>query len=78
MRTYRDFNLSAIRVIVLLKSPRQDCRIKMRNNRIGVVLAGLEATAIGLHLADRIASLEDLSTLVNRGGWPAALRNRPH
>jgi lysophospholipase L1-like esterase len=37
------------------------------------LLAALEAAAIGLHLADRIAPLEDMSTLVNKDGWPAYL-----
>jgi hypothetical protein len=36
-----------------------------------VLLAGVEAAAIVLHLADRIAPLEDMSTLANRNGWPA-------
>jgi lysophospholipase L1-like esterase len=36
-----------------------------------VLLAGVEAAAIALHLADRIAPLEDMSTLANRNGWPA-------
>ena len=36
-----------------------------------VLLAVMEAAAIGLHLADWIAPLEDMSTLANRDGWPA-------
>jgi lysophospholipase L1-like esterase len=36
-----------------------------------VLLAGVEAAAIAFHLADRIAPLEDMSTLANRNGWPA-------
>src|SRR5262249_62206627 len=36
-----------------------------------VVLAAIEAAAIAFHLADRFAPLEDMSTLVNRSGWPA-------
>jgi lysophospholipase L1-like esterase len=34
-----------------------------------VLLAALEAAAIGVHLADRIAPIEDLSTLANKN-WP--------
>jgi lysophospholipase L1-like esterase len=37
------------------------------------LLAALEAAAIGSHLADRIAPLEDMSTLVNKDRWPAQL-----
>jgi len=36
-----------------------------------VALAAIEAVAIAFHLADRFAPLEDMSTLVNRSGWPA-------
>jgi hypothetical protein len=36
-----------------------------------VLLAGIEGAAIAFHLADRIAPLEDMSTLSNRNGWPA-------
>ena len=36
-----------------------------------MLLAGIEAGAVAFHLADRIAPLEDLSTLVNRSGWPS-------
>src|SRR5262245_20948552 len=38
-----------------------------------VLLAAIETAAIGFHLADRFAPLEDMSTLVNRSGWPAHL-----
>jgi lysophospholipase L1-like esterase len=38
-----------------------------------VLLAALETAAIAFHLADRFAPLEDMSTLVNRSGWPAHL-----
>jgi lysophospholipase L1-like esterase len=36
-----------------------------------VLLASIEAAAIAFHLADRFAPLEDRSTLLNRGDWPA-------
>jgi lysophospholipase L1-like esterase len=36
-----------------------------------VLLAAIETAAIAFHLADRFAPLEDMSTLVNRSGWPA-------
>jgi lysophospholipase L1-like esterase len=36
-----------------------------------VALAAIEAVATAFHLADRFAPLEDMSTLVNRSGWPA-------
>src|SRR5262245_29145288 len=38
-----------------------------------VLLAAIETAAIAFHLADRFAPLEDMSTLVNRSGWPAHL-----
>jgi lysophospholipase L1-like esterase len=38
-----------------------------------VLLAAIETAAIAFHLADRFAPLEDMSTLVNRNGWPAHL-----
>jgi GDSL-like Lipase/Acylhydrolase family len=38
-----------------------------------VLLAAVETAAIAFHLADRFAPLEDMSTLVNRSGWPAQL-----
>src|SRR5262245_35132878 len=38
-----------------------------------VLLATIETAAIAFHLADRLAPLEDMSTLVNRSGWPAHL-----
>jgi lysophospholipase L1-like esterase len=38
-----------------------------------VLLAAIETAAIAFHLADRFAPLEDMSTLVNRSGWPAQL-----
>ncbi len=37
------------------------------------LLAALEAGAIAVRLADRIAPLENLSILANKDGWPAAL-----
>lgn len=37
------------------------------------VLAGLEAVALYVRLADRIAPLEDTSILTNRGAWPGYL-----
>jgi lysophospholipase L1-like esterase len=36
-----------------------------------VLLAAIETAAIAFHLADRFAPLEDMSTLVNKSGWPA-------
>ena len=36
-------------------------------------LAGLEAVALYIRLADRIAPLEDTSILTNRGAWPGHL-----
>lgn len=36
-------------------------------------LAGVEALAIGVRLADRIAPLEDVAILANRGNWPGHL-----
>jgi lysophospholipase L1-like esterase len=38
-----------------------------------VLLAAIETAAIAFHLANRFAPLEDMSTLVNRSGWPAHL-----
>src|SRR5262245_18310830 len=38
-----------------------------------VLLAAIETAVIAFHLADRFAPLEDMSTLVNRSGWPAHL-----
>jgi hypothetical protein len=35
-----------------------------------VLLAAIEAAAIGIHLADRIAPLEDMSILANKDHWP--------
>jgi hypothetical protein len=35
-----------------------------------LLLAAVEAGAIAVRLADRVAPLEDLSTLVNKNGWP--------
>jgi hypothetical protein len=37
------------------------------------VLAVVEAAALSIRLADRIAPLEDTSTLTHRGAWPARL-----
>jgi len=38
-----------------------------------VLFAGLEALAVGVHLADRIAPTEDVSTLRNWARWPGHL-----
>lgn len=38
-----------------------------------VLLAAIETAAIALHLADRFAPLQDMSTLVNRSSWPPQL-----
>src|SRR5262245_63027795 len=38
-----------------------------------VLLAAIETAAVAFHLADRFTPLEDMSTLVNRSGWPAHL-----
>jgi len=38
-----------------------------------VVLAGIEAVALSIHLADRIAPLEDTSLLVRKTPWPGHL-----
>ena len=38
-----------------------------------VLFAGLEAVAVGVHLADRIAPTEDVSTLQNWARWPGHL-----
>lgn len=38
-----------------------------------VAIAGVEAVAIGVHLADRVAPLEDVSILANKRGWPGYL-----
>src|SRR5262249_45357428 len=41
-----------------------------------VLLAGLEAGAIALHLADRVAPIEDLSLLADKDRWPAHLMSK--
>ena len=38
-----------------------------------VLLAGLESTAIVLHLADRIFTVHDVSPLAGKGAWPPHL-----
>ena len=38
-----------------------------------VLLSVIETAAIAFHLADRFAPLQDMSTLVNRSGWPPDL-----
>lgn len=37
------------------------------------LLAGVEAIALSIHLADRVAPLEDSSLLAHKGAWPAHL-----